>query len=96
MVKIRRFKRTYIYIYTKFRFSRQHEQQQRMKWVGVAFYFLGAAFGIFQLVIISMHHTNLRRTRTKKIIFCSFTLAFLLRKFGSKTELFFNPDQAQI
>ena len=60
------------------------EQQQQMKWVGVAFYFLGAAFGVFQLVIISLHHTNLRRTRTKKIIFCVFTLAFLLRKFRAK------------
>jgi hypothetical protein len=54
------------------------EQQQQMKWAGVAFYFIGAVFGIFQLIIIAMHHSNLRRTRTKKIIFCTFTLAFLL------------------
>jgi len=56
------------------------EQQQQMKWAGVGFYFAGVAFGLFQLIIVSVHQSNIRRTRTKKIIFLIFTLAFLLRK----------------
>jgi hypothetical protein len=54
------------------------EQQAQMKWVGVAFYFAGAAFGLFQIIIIALNRESLRHSFNKKILFACITVVFLL------------------
>ena len=58
------------------------EQQAQMKWVGVAFYFAGAAFGLFQIIIIALNRESLRHSFNKKILFACITVVFLLRKYS--------------
>ncbi len=65
------------------------EAQAQMKWVGVAFYFAGVGFGLFQIIIIALNRESLRHSFNKKILFAVITVVFLLRKFNSKSRLLY-------